>query len=116
MNILEVCFLVNLFVLSGTVHYLKGINSDGVCISTTFSISVSLAIFTVILAYHAHLQLNKTMCFTLIKENIHAKWRKHYHTLPADHEEDDTPPAHPAMRIPTTMVVELREELLSDQH
>ena len=113
-NILEVCFLLNLIILSGTVYYLgRGAN---VCICTSASLSVSMAISAGILAYHTSLQLNKTRCFNSIKDSILAKWRKHYHTLPADHEEEDAPPAHPAQRLPTRMVVELREELLTDQY
>ena len=113
-NILEVCFLLNLIILSGTVHYL-GRGAD-VCICTSASISVSIVISAGILAYHTSLQLNKTRCFNSIKDSILSKWRKHYHTLPADREEENAPPAHPAQRLPTRSVVELREELLTDQY
>ena len=113
-NILEVCFLLNLIILSGTVLYL-GRGAD-VCICTSASISVSMVISAGILAYHTSLQLNKTRCFNSIKDSILAKWRKHYHTLPANCEEEDAPPAHPAQRLPTRSVVELREELLTDQY
>ena len=113
-NILEVCFLLNLIILSGTVYYL-GRGAD-VCICTSASISVSMVISAGILAYHTSLQLNKTRCFNSIKDSILAKWRKHYHTLPADCEEEDAPPTHPAQRLPTRSVIELREELLTDQY
>ena len=113
-NILEVCFLLNLIILSGTVYYL-GRGAD-VCICTSASISVSMVISAGMLAYHTSLQLNKTRCFNSIKDSILAKWRKHYHTLPADRELEDAPPAHPAQRLPTRSVVELREELLTDQY
>ena len=112
-NILEVCFLLNLVILSTTVHYFR---DDYSCICTSASISVSMIIFTGILAYHAYLQLNKTRCFKSIKDAILAKWRKHYRTVPADHEEENAPPANPAQRPPTRMVVELREELLTSQY
>ena len=113
-NILEVCFLLNLIILSGTAYYL-GRGAD-VCICTSASISVSMVISAGILAYHTYLQLNKTKCFNSIKDSILAKWSKHYHTLPTDREEEDTPPAPPAAakRLPTRSVVELREELITD--
>ena len=113
-NRLEICFLLNLVILSGTIYYLG--YSDNTCICTSASISVSMVISAGILAYHTSLQLNKTRRFNSIKDSILAKWRKHYHKLPADPEEEDAPPAHPAQRLPTRMVVELREELLTDQH
>ena len=113
-NVLETCFLLNLVVLSGTINYLD--YSANACICTSASISVSLVISAGILAYHTSLQLNKTRCFNSIKDCILAKWRQHYHTLPADREEEYAPSAHPAQRLPTTMVVELREELLTGQY
>ena len=113
-NILEVCFLLNLIILSGTVYYLE--RGADVCICTSASISVSMVISAGILAYHSSLQLNKTRCFNSIKDSILAKWREHYHTLPADREEGDAPPAHPAQRLPTRSVIQLREELLTDQY
>ena len=114
MNVLEVFFLLNLVILSGTVHYLRDNDSDDVfiCTSATVSVSVSMIVFTGILAYHARLQMNKTRCFKSINNAILAKWRKHYHAVPA---EENVPPANPALNLPTTMVVELREELLTDQ-
>ena len=113
-NILEICFLLNLVILSGTIIYL-GYSDNIICICTIASISVSMVISAGILAYHTYLQLNKTICFNSIKDSILAKWRNHYHRLPADCEEEDTLPAYPAQRLPTRSVVELREELLSDQ-
>ena len=113
-NVLEICFLLNLVILSGTIIYL-GYSDNIICICTIASISVSMVISAGILAYHTYLQLNKTICFNSIKDSILAKWRNHYHRLPADCEEEDTLPAYPAQRLPTRSVVELREELLSDQ-
>ena len=113
-NVLETCFLLNLVILSGTIYYLG--YSNNICICTSASISVSMVISAGILAYHTSLQLNKTRCFNSIKDSILAKWRKHYHTLPANCEEGDAPPAHPPQRLPTRSVVELREELLTDQY
>ena len=110
-NVLETCFLLNLVVLSGTINYLD--YSENTCICTSASISVSLVTSAGILTYHASLQLNKMRCFNSIKDCILAKWRQHY---PADHEEEDAPFVHPAQRLPTTTVVELREELLTDQY
>ena len=113
-NVLEVFFLLNMVILFGTVHYLKDNNSDDAyfCTSASISVSVSMIIFTGILTYHAYLQLNKTKRFKSIKDAILTKWHKHYHTVPA---EENAPPANPAPNLPTTMVVELREELLTDQ-
>ena len=106
-NILEVCFLLNLIILSGTAYYLgRGVD---VCICMSASISVSMVISAGILAYHTYLQLNKTIFFNSIKDSILAKWRKYYHTLPADRELEDALPAYPAQRLPTRSVVELRE-------
>ena len=113
-NVLETCFLLNLVILSGTIYYLG--YSNNICTCTSASISVSMVISAGILAYHTSLQLNKTRCFNSIKDSILTKWRKHYHTLPADREEGDAPPAHPAQRLPTRSVVQLREELLTDQY
>ena len=112
-NILEICFLLNLVVLSGTINYL-GHSDNIICICMSASISVSMVISAGILAYHTYLQLNKTRCFNSIKDFILTKWRKHYHRLPADFEEEDTPPSRPAPSLPTISVVELREELLTD--
>ena len=114
-NVLEICLLLNLVILSGTINYLGYSDNINTCICMSASISVSMVISTGILAYHTYLQLNKTMCFNSIKDFIVAKWRKHYHRLPADREED-TPPANSAQRLPTRSVVELREELLTDQY
>ena len=106
-NVLEICFLLNLVVLSGTTYYL-GV-SDNTCICTRASISVSIVIFAGVLAYHTHLQLNKIRLFKLITDTILTLWRKHYQSLPSDYEEEDTSPANPPPRLPTTSVVELRE-------
>ena len=111
-NIFEVCFLLNLVILSGYVRS----NSADNCTYTNVSLSVSFVIFTGILAFHTYLQLLKTKCFKLIKDKVLAKWRQHYRALPADHEEEDIPPANTVPRLPTTSVVELREELLTDQY
>ena len=113
-NVLEICFLLNLVILSGTIYYL-GYNNN-ICICMSASISVSIVISAGILAYHTSLQLNKTRCFNSIKDSILAKWCKHYHALPADREEGDAPPARPPQRLPTRSVVELREELLTYQY
>ena len=116
-NRFEICFLLNLVVLSGTINYLGHSDNINTCICTSASISVSMIISACILAYHTYLQLNKTRCFnSIIKDSVLAKWRKHYHILPADREVEDAPPAHPAQRLPTRSVVELREELLTDQN
>ena len=115
-NILEICFLLNLLILSGTVHYLRGIgahNTLDICTCTNASISMSLVMFAGILTYHTYLQLNKTRCFRSIKGHVLTNRRRKNDQLQADREEKDIPPIQ---SLPTTMVVELREELLSDQY
>ena len=71
-NVLEICFLLNLVILSGTIIYL-GYSDNIICICTIASISVSMVISAGILAYHTYLQLNKTICFNSIKDSILAK-------------------------------------------
>ena len=60
-SMLELCFLLNLVVLSMTLHYLKGkgSNADALCNSITASISISFVILIGIFIYHAHLQMKK---------------------------------------------------------
>lgn len=69
-NLLEISFLLNLIVLSATLHYLKGNSSRDhiLCECTSISISVSVVVFIGILSYHAYLQMNKIKIFTSFKK------------------------------------------------
>ena len=109
-NILENMFILNLLVLSATLHHLKSNNSpdDIFCKCTTASISLSLIAFLGLLTYHAYLQLIKIKRLESFKNALFAKFRptKQYVVLPA--EEDIAP----VTVEPTTTTVQLREELL----
>ena len=110
-NLLETCFLLNLLILSTTLHYLRGNDSSDhiLCVCTSASISVSMLIFIGMLAYHTQLQISKTKCFTSIKVTILSKWHaRRYHIIPA---EGHVPP-NPVQQLPTTTTVEVRKELL----
>ena len=65
---LELGYLLNLVILSMTLHYLKGKGSsdDALCKSITVSIAISMVMFTGILMYHAFLQLKKTRIFAYL--------------------------------------------------
>ena len=67
-NLLELSFLLNLEILSVTLHYIESTNigEDSLCMSTTVSIAISFISFIGILAYHAHLQINRTGFYTSI--------------------------------------------------
>ena len=92
-SLLELCFLVNLEVLSASVYYAY-LNKDldtTACKITSASISLSLLGFIVILAYHAHLQLKKTRLYlSLTKLRI---LRKCPSFLQRAHTQDIVPPA-----------------------
>ena len=108
MNILEICFLLNIAILSAiTLLLLKNdsSNSDAICKCTSVSISVSVAIFIGILVYHAYLRINKTRCFTSIKDSLRPI--RQYHMIPA---AENAPPENPVLK-PTTTTVDVREEL-----
>ena len=60
-NVLEMCFIVNLEILSATLTFLKGSNSSSevLCRSSNASISISFILFLLILTYHTYLRLQK---------------------------------------------------------
>ena len=68
MSTLELGYLLNLVILSMTLHYLKGKGSsdDALCKSISVSIAISMVMFTGILMYHAFLQLKKTRIFAYL--------------------------------------------------
>ncbi len=79
-NMLELGFLLNLEILSMTLHYLKGKgSSDGaLCKSITASITTSFVMFTGILVYHAFLQLNQARFFASFRQYFLSKWRTNH--------------------------------------
>ena len=118
-SLLELCFLVNVEVLSASVYYayLKNDLESTVCKITSASISLSLLGFAVILAYHAHLQLRKTKFYLSLKLRILKKCpsflqRAHTQndTIPPSVHETDT-----GSEARTTTFFQLREALLASQ-
>ena len=110
-DLLEVCFLLNLVILSATVYYLDGISSNGVlCKIVSSSIAVSLIMFLGILVYHALLQIRKTKFYTLIKQSLLRRRQdgQQHHTIPVNSKPDLSNKFKP----PTTTTVDLREPLL----
>ena len=107
-NLLELSFLLNLAVLSVTLHHLRSNGSDNgiICKCTSGSIAVSMATFIGILTYHAHLKLGKTRCCKSIKATFLAK-------LPKVKRPGTVAEKNPPKKLPTTTNVELREELLA---
>ena len=111
MNTLELCSLLNLVILSATVYYLKGKSSsaDIACKCTSASVSFGAIIFIGISFYHAYLRIRKMKCYELVKQNILAIYfRKCDREVPV-HEEG----RHSVKKMPTTSIIELREELLA---
>ena len=113
-NILEICFLINLVILSATLYYLRGSSRRDtvLCECTSVSISVSMVFFFGILAYHAYLRLNKTRCFTSIKNTFLAKLPRREQQVPDATAEN----APLVQRAPSKTTVDLREELLESSH
>ncbi len=109
MNILEVCFLVNLLIISATLYSSRDSRSGTICKCTSASISVSMVIFIGILFYHSYLKISNTMWYASIKAATLKKWQTMNHH--ADPLEDDNPP-NVMQQMPTTTSVELREALL----
>ncbi len=113
LSILELCFLLNLLILSATVYYLQGSNGsdDIICKCTSASISVSLIMFIGILSYHTYLRVNKTRWYSLIKnkDTFLAKLQvKKHDAVPAEETC-----SLDILNFPTRTSVELREALLA---
>ena len=118
-NVLEMCFLVNLEILSATLTFLKGSNSSSevLCRSSNASISISLILFLLILTYHTYLQLQKRRWFVQLKDSLLTKWPlKYYHTTAAEDNSHVLTDRNTNISAPTTTFLELREELLASEH
>ena len=114
-NILELCFLLNLVILSATLYYLQnnsGTDDDTICKCTSASISVSMVMFLGILTYHTYLRVSKKQWFVSFKYSLLAKWRSRHR--PTDITEENAPTIL-APKQPTTSTVELRESLLDSE-
>ena len=110
MNTLELSSLLNLVILSATVYYLKGKgnSADIACKCTSASVSFGAIIFIGISFYHTYLRIRKMKCYELVKQNILAKFIQCDREIPV-HKEG----RHNAKMMPTTSIIELREELLA---
>jgi hypothetical protein len=113
LDVLELCFLLNLVILSATLYYLRGNgSSDSVvmCNCTTASVSVSLVLFIAILVNHTYIRISKTKLFVSTKGALAKKWpkRNNHNTLP---ENSDIRVV--LQKLPTTSNVDLREPLLA---
>lgn len=109
-DILELCFLLNLFILSATLYYLKTSNhsNEVICKSTNASITISFAVFIGIVSYHTYLKIEKTKFCDFIRRIFCKK------LIVEERKEEDTFQLDAAVKTPTTSYVELREELLTN--
>ena len=109
-DLLEVCFLLNLVILSATVYYLDGISINRVlCKIVSSSIAVSFIMFLGILFYHAFLQIKKTKFYVPINQSLLRRRQDgQRHTIPVNSKPDLSNKLNP----PTTTTVDLREPLL----
>ena len=118
-NVLEMCFLVNLEILSITLSFIKGSNSSSevLCRSSNASISISFVLFLLILTYHTYLQLQRRRWFVQLKDSLLTKWPlKYYHTTAAEDNSHVLTDHNTNISAPTTTLIELREELLASEH
>ena len=111
MNLLEFCFLLNLGILSATLHYLdsRGKSDDSLCNGITVSISVSFFIFFGILAYHVYLQIRKLKYYKAFVQFLARK--RNEATLHTQLVEERTTRKNNTAPNKTAMA-ELREALL----
>lgn len=109
---LELCFLLNLGVLSATLYYLvdnlKDNNERIVYNTVTASISLSFAMFIGIVAYHIHLQARKTKYYASILESM---WQRYTQTVPSHPKVVDSVETRHKPPI-TTTTIELSQRLL----
>ena len=109
---LKISFLLNLLILSATLHFVgAGGNTEhplACSWSSSVSISISMATFFGILTYHAYLKVKKTKCFTFIRNSLLAK---KYHTV---NLEETVPVISEEEMKPTSTTIEL-SELIEDE-
>ena len=108
---LELSFLLNLELLSMTLHYLegKGSHKSSLCKSITASISVSFITFIGVLIYHAY----KVRCFASLNFFL-KKWRNRKpQTIFTEQAMDDSLKEDLSYTsAPTSTILELRESLI----
>ena len=114
---LELCFLLNLGILSCTLYYLKGKNADNndICGTITASVAFSLVTFLGILGYHFYLQSMKMKMFIIIQQKIQQWLRKLYFRDSTTSTDEPTQTLAESNRGPTTSQIELRESLLESK-
>lgn len=115
LNTLELCFLLNLEVVSATLHYLKGKEErdSTICKSVTASISIAFIMFIGILVYHAYLRLVKTRYYMSIERALLNTWRKQQCCITLVEEASgESHNTNVEINPPTRTWVELRESLL----
>lgn len=115
-GILELAFLLNLLILSVTLCYIKGRNTTNdsiICKGATASISISLVTFVGIVAYHTYLKVKNTRVYSSIKHRlILCNW-------PVRCRDKEVSNVHKPIiignvhEVPSSTLVELREELLA---
>ena len=113
---LELCFLLNLGILSCTLYYLKGKNADNndICGTITASVAFSLVTFLGILGYHFYLRSMMKM-FIFIQQKIQQWFRKLYFRDSTTNTNEPTQALAESNRGPTTSQIELRESLLESK-
>ena len=115
-NLLELSFLCNMEILSATLSYFKGTISDDnsmICKSINASISISFITFIGILAYHAYLQMERTRWYVSTKQAVLSKLPIRQHPTSSTEDNLQVPKAVSLKALPSTSLVELREELLA---
>ena len=117
-NLLELCFLINLGILSAILLYVKDSSPTGgdvMCKATSASISISLLVFLGILAHHGYLRVSTTRHYLALKlaclKKMHQMALKF--RLAKDSAEFPKDARKECHVGPTSTFVELREELLA---
>ena len=112
-NLLELSFLCNMEILSATLSYFKGTSSADnsmICKSTSASISISFITFIGIVIYHTHLQMQRTRWYISTTQAVLSKLHIRQHSTSSTEDNLQVPQAK---ALPSTSLVELREELLA---
>ena len=115
---LELCFLLNLGVLSATLCYFLGKNNsiETVHNTITASISMSFIMFFCILAYHTYLKIKKSKYYpTLEHLFLRWRWQSQNQAVPSDSNTLNNAGLI-NQNLPTRSTVELSEKLLESSH